>query len=168
MSTWLVGGGAQTGVPRLERDPTTQTDSRKTVRDSSGWLVVAAEDDLIDRLEAAVGIEHSSSTPSVNVGEPLLLVIFYANPGLRPDRTGDVRCDMKVIQPGGEVSTDKTDVGCFTGPLAEGEENLYRPGMIVRFTGEPADPKGEWEVRVTLRDVLREADILLRASFILD
>jgi hypothetical protein len=140
LSTWLVGASAQTAVPRLERDPTAQTDSRKTVRESSGWLLVVAEDNLLDRLEAS-SVEHTSDTPSVSVGEPLLVVIFYANPGLRSDRTGDVKCDLKVIQPNGAVSTVETGVACFKGPLAVGEENLYLPGMIVRSTGEPTDPR---------------------------
>jgi len=166
LSTWLVGASAQTAVPRLERDPIAQTDSRKTVRESSGWLLVVAEDNLLDRLEAP-SVEHTNGMPSVSVGEPLLVMIFHANPGLKSDRTGDVKCDLKVIQPDGAVSTDETGVACFKGPLADGEENLYLPGTIVRFTGDTTDPKGAWEVRVTMRDVVRGTEIPLRASFTL-
>jgi len=96
---------------------------------------------------------------SVRIGDPLLVVIYYSNPAVRVDRTADVQCDIKVTRPDGTVSLSKTGVPCLQGDLANGGENFYSPGLILRFTGEPIDPKVEWSVNASLRDMVRGTEI---------
>ncbi len=169
MAVWLIASHAQSGLPRLELDPAApQTRSNKAVDGFWGWLLVTAEDDLLEALEPpSKGISRSTSSPTVSVGDALLLAIFYANPALRSDRTGEVQCDVQVIQPDGVVSMDEKGQSCFKGSLEAGKEGLYMPGLILRFTGGPADPEGEWNVRVSLKDVVRGAEISLQRAFVL-
>jgi hypothetical protein len=139
----------------------------------STWLSAAfaqgAESRLADELKPpSAAAPNSGGVRSAHIGDPLLVVIYYSNPALGADRTADVQCDIKVTRPDGTVSLRKTGVPCLRGHFASGDENLYLPGLVLRFTGEPVDPKGEWSVNASLRDMVRGTEIALKTSFTLN
>ena len=148
--------------------PVPNSESRSSVKDFGGWLLVTPDTDWRSKWETP-----SDTMPKFNVasaverGKQIVVLTFFSNPKLTKNGNADVRCDIDVIRPNGSFSVHQSDVTCFQGPLKGNPHNLYLSAPIINFVGDPEDPAGRWVVKVTLKDKIRNVALPLKTSFIL-
>jgi len=144
------------------------TESRKSKNDFGGWLLVTSDEDWEAKWNTPPETAPSfTETSSVELGQRAFVLIFFSNPALMPDRSANIRCDIKITRPNQTVSMSEKGLACFNGRIAGNQNSMYLSAPVVGVLGEPADPKGKWIVDVVLQDVVRETEISLSTSFTL-
>jgi hypothetical protein len=113
----------------------------------------------------------AQTTPSfkkaevVRYGEKVTVLIFFANPKVDAQGGVKVRCDIKVTQPGGVVSSNQTGLPCFEGILGGAPTNIYLSQQRLEFLGDATDPVGKWVIDVTVHDEHRPLGVALQTGF---
>jgi hypothetical protein len=157
-SVWVDGDG----------DPLPETPARKTVDGFGGWLLVTPDPDWSRNWYRPPKRRPTlPQTRYVGFGEEVTILAFYTNPATDTDGRIDIRCSVRVIRPGGEVSAQQTDQRCAD-PDLEGDLQATRISWaVVDYVGEPSDPPGRWVVEVELTDGVRGVSVSLTTDFIL-
>jgi hypothetical protein len=159
---------AQTGWQEGQSHAASQSEARKLVNDFGGWLIITSDADW-----EAKWATPSDSTPNftevkrVTRGDHIFILTFFANPKLDSAGKASLTCDIDVIRPDGRLSTHQKNAVCFKGVIDGNPHNLYLSDPVIGFAGEAGDPAGEWVVRVTLKDDIRNVRMSLKASFVL-
>jgi hypothetical protein len=148
-------------------DPVADTDDRKSVDGFGGWLIVTSDADWKKKWETPSDTTPDFTTArKVPRGKRVFVLSFFVNPRLDAEGKAEVRCDIDLAAPDGTIATHQEDLVCFQGPLKD-PRLVYLSGPVVGFSGDPGDPGGDWEVRVTLRDKVRNVAVPLKTSFTL-
>lgn len=108
---------------------------------------------------------HFSEATKVGPDGELFILTFLANPQLDASGMASVSCDFIVARPDGSKSVNELDMPCFETKLTTDPKNVYLTAASLKYVTEPADPRGEWTVNVTLRDNVRGIEIPLATSF---
>jgi hypothetical protein len=149
-------------------NPIPDTESRRSVSDFGGWLVVTPDKDWQAKWNAPWNtIPHFNEASTVEKGKQVFILTFFSNPKLSERGTAEVTCDIDVTRPDGTSSIHQVDLVCLQGALRGKPSNVYLSAPILNFTGEPKDPAGEWLVRILLKDNVRHVSLPLKTSFIL-
>lgn len=101
----------------------------------------------------------------VALGGKLHILTFFTNPQLGLGSRADVRCDLQVLRPDGSFSVNQRDLVCYDGLISSKPGQVYLAAPTMTFLAEPTDPRGEWTVRVFLRDRPRGVELPLEAKF---
>lgn len=113
----------------------------------------------------------SSTVPNFNrardvaKGQKVFVLVFFANPLPSAQGEVDVRCDLDLDRPDGGSALHQVDVPCFKGRIAGSLTNTYLSDPVVQFNADPPDPVGDWTMRVTLRDAVRQTSLSLKTAF---
>ncbi|MFC3816464.1 hypothetical protein [Lysobacter sp. GCM10012299] len=107
-----------------------------------------------------------STAKEVSLGGEIFILTFLANPKVDGQGMTDVACDFIVVRPDGSDSTRDLDMPCFKGKLLGDPTSVYLSAAVLKFVAEPADPRGEWSVAITVKDRLRGVEIPLRTAFV--
>ncbi|HBT97174.1 MAG TPA: hypothetical protein DEB25_05885 [Desulfobulbaceae bacterium] len=101
----------------------------------------------------------------VPYGKDVHILIFFVNPKLDQQGKANVRCDLKLLKPTGEIALEQKDENCFAGTLPGNPYALRLAAPVLSFSGDSTDPPGTWVIEVELRDIIRNVEIPLRTSF---
>jgi len=144
------------------------SDEMKTAGGFGGWLVVT-----LDSAWEAEWNTPSDHVPNfttleeVRVGEVLAILPLFINPKLDSGGFAQVQCDIRIVRPDQSVSMDEKNLNCFSHKLNSDPRSVWLSAIIPKYVGEPLDPKGEWQVELILRDMVRDIAIPLKTSFTL-
>lgn len=143
-----------------------QSDANKTVDGFSAMLLITSDRDWQEKWNTAEDvIPQFNTVDSVATGDTISLLTFFSNPATTPEGVVKIRCDLKMIKPGGVVGTDMKDVLCFPEVKLPNPRNVQLTSMAVMFQAEPSDPKGVWTFQIVVHDTLGRRDIALRKQF---
>lgn len=149
--------------------PLPATEARRSINGLGGFLLVTPDTDWREKWNTpAETVPHFRQADSVARGQPLFVLIFFANPALDKEGRADLACDLTVTRPDGTVSTNQQAVECFRGEIKGGPRNTYLAAPVIGFTGDANDPAGKWVVRVVLKDKLKKAVLPLETAFVLE
>jgi hypothetical protein len=146
--------------------PLQETESRKSQDGFAGTLLVTIDEDWQKKWNTPPETRPSfRMAETVPYGKKVFVLVFFSNP--KPDAQGNVnvRCDLQMAGPDGKLTLDQKDATCYAGRIAGSPFNLYLSAPVIEFSGDPGDPAGTWEVRVVLRDAVRDVALPLKASF---
>jgi hypothetical protein len=146
--------------------PVQETEAMKSKDGFAGSLLVTSDEDWQQKWDTPAETKPSFTQAStVAYGKKIFVLTFFSNP--KPNAQGlvNIRCDMQLIAPNGEVKLDQKDVTCFAGKIAGSPFNLYRVAPVLAFSGDPGDPAGTWQVRMSVRDAVRNVTLPLSTSF---
>lgn len=106
-----------------------------------------------------------TTTDKVKLGESVMVLVFFTNPGA--DAKGNIRvlCDILLLKPDNSVSQQVKDGACAVGPMQGDPHNIRLVDQLVGFTGEDSDPEGTWLLKIRLRDTIRGASVDLLTRF---
>ena len=77
----------------------------------------------------------------------------------------DITCDFAVVRPDGTDSVRQQDLPCLK--IRPGDPgNVYLSNASMTYTDDPGDPRGVWQVTVTVKDHVRNISIPLHSSFV--
>lgn len=142
------------------------TESRKSAKGFAGWLLVTPDQDWQQKWETPREVTPQfNQTDTVGPGGHVYVLIFFANPARSDAGTIDIRCDIEVERPNGAYSIQQRDLECDSGPLEGPTQHVFLSGPVLAFVGEPSDPKGQWVVRVMLKDKVRGVSVPLKTTF---
>jgi len=143
-----------------------QTEARKVKNDFAAWLLVTPNLDWQQRWDTPPDtIPYFDEANEVHVGERLIVLTFFANPGRNENGHSFVKCSLKVTRPDGSLSVPKQNFDCLNG-IVEGNPRYIRLSpAVIRFTAEPTDPLGVWVVDVTLEDTIRNVTLSLTTTY---
>jgi len=159
----------QEGWKDAKGQPAPNTESRKSVGGFGGSLIVTSDADWQAKWQTPSDtVPHFTEAKTVARGKQVFVLTFFANPLLDSRGSADVRCDIDVVRPNGTTSIHQVDAPCFKGPLQGPPTYLYLSNAVIGFTGDPGDPAGEWIVRVSIKDNVRQVAVPLRTSFVLE
>jgi hypothetical protein len=99
----------------------------------------------------------------VALGGRLHILTFFTDPQLGLGDRADVRCDLQVLRPDGSFSVNQRDLVCYDGLIGSKPGQVYLAAPTMTFTAEASDQRGEWTVRVFLRDRPRGVELPLEA-----
>jgi hypothetical protein len=108
---------------------------------------------------------HFAEASEVSAGGRLAILSFLSNPMLDAAGRVNVTCDVRITRPDGTRAIDESNVPCFAGKLETPPRNVYLTGAVVNFIEEPEEPRGAWQVDITVRDTVRGVAIPLQAGF---
>jgi hypothetical protein len=159
---------AQEGWKNEKGQPTSDTESRRSVNGFGGWLLVTPDADWQAKWQTPSStVPRFKEATSVAIGKQVFILTFLANPLLNTSGEADVSCDIDVVRPNGTTQLHQVDAPCFKGAIHEPPQHLFLSMAVLAFTGDPDDPLGPWVVKVTLKDNVRHAAVPLRTSFVL-
>ena len=143
-----------------------QTEARKTKNDFAAWLLVTPNLDWQQRWDTPPDtIPHFDEANEVHVGEKLVVLTFFANPGTTANGHSFVKCSLKVTRPDGSLSVPEQLFDCLNGVLQGNPRNIRLSPAAIEFTAEPTDPLGVWVVAVTLEDTVRNVTLCLTTTY---
>ncbi|GLQ47830.1 hypothetical protein GCM10007862_28810 [Dyella lipolytica] len=148
---------------------TQNTESRNSVDEFGGWLVVTSDADWNAKWQTPSDtVPHFTEAKTVARGKEIFVLILFANPLLDSNGGANVTCDLDVTRPDGTSSIHQVGAVCFQGKIKEAPTHLFLSTPVIGFRGDPDDPSGKWVVRVTLKDNVRGAVVPLQSSFVLN
>ena len=165
----MLGVGAEAaevGWRDGDGKPAPESPAQRSVKGFGGWLLVTPDKNWEEKWNTP-----SETTPmfttadEVRQGETITILVFFSNPGLTPDRSVNITCDLRVTRPDRTLSIDEKGVVCASGSFPGPTTNLYLSNLVLGFVGEPGDPPGKWVVDVTLHDNVAKVDVPLQTSF---
>lgn len=148
--------------------PVQETEARRSLNGLTANVVVTPDEDWREKWETpAHTVPHFNETTSVERGQQVFVLIFFANPKTGMDGRADLTCDLDVVRPDGSTSAHHENTVCFQGELKGGPYNVYLADPVIGFTGDPGDAAGTWTVRITLTDNVGKTVLPLKTSFVL-
>lgn len=146
-----------------------ETPDRRSVDGFGGHLLVTADKDWREKWNTPPETTPEfSQAESVGPGGEVQILIFFGNPRRGADNAVRVNCDLQVIRPDGTFAANEQNLRCFDRPVPGPLNNIFMTDVSLKFIAEPDDPSGRWTVRAVLRDTLRDSEVPLEASFVLD
>jgi hypothetical protein len=169
IATSLAWSSAHAGYWKdANGNPTPDTESRRTVDEFGGSLLLTADQDWEKKWNTSPEtVPHFQETSVVTQGQKLFTLIFLANPKLNANQEANVTCDLKVTKPDGSLAVDQKAAVCLQQRLAGKPNNLYLAAPVIAFSGEPEDPRGVWKVEVSVKDNVRNVELPLKVAFTL-
>ncbi|WP_455925859.1 hypothetical protein [Pseudomonas putida] len=169
IATSLACSSAHAGYWKdADGNPTPDTESRRTVDEFGGSLLLTTDLDWEKKWNTSPEtIPHFREASVVSEGQKLFTLIFLANPKLSANQEANVTCDLKVTKPDGSLAVDQKAAVCLKQRLAGKPDNLYLAAPVIAFNGEPNDPRGVWQVEVSVKDNVRHVVLPLKAAFTL-
>jgi hypothetical protein len=171
MASLLLAGPAQSQSVYW-RDPSgmpvAETESMKSKDGFGGWLLATTDEDWEKKWnsppEAKPNFARAGTVP---YGKKVFILTFFGNP--KRDRRGNVnvRCDLRISSPAGNVALAQKDMICFAGQIKGNPYHLRLSAPVIGFSGDAGDPSGIWVVEVVLRDAVRNVELPLRTTFAL-
>lgn len=150
--------------------PVPQTESMRSRNGLLGWLLVTPDANWQEKWETPPETApHFSVTDTVERGGRVFVLIFFGNLSPAADGSANLTCDIDITRPDGTASMHQADAVCFRG-MVKGKVNpgsIFLADQVIGFLGEPSDPAGKWQVRVTLKDNVRKTVLPLSTFFIL-
>ncbi len=144
------------------------TDNRKSVQGFGGWLIVTRDPDWEKEWNTPSDHEPAITViREVKVGEVIAMLPMIGNPKQHENGVVHVYCDILITRPDDSISLDEKGLNCFTAKLDGSPRGVLLSGIIPKFIGEEADPKGVWKVNMVLRDMVRGAEVSLNTQFTL-
>lgn len=142
------------------------TPSAKSMQGFAAMLVVTPDKDWEKKWNTPPEVApHFSEASEVSDGGALHILAFLSNPMLDPAGTASVTCDFRLTRPDGSRAIDESQLPCFAGKLETNLKHIYLTSISVTFIEEPSEPRGQWKVDVTVRDMVRGVAIPLEAGF---
>lgn len=146
--------------------PLQETDAMKSRDGFAGSVLVTPDEDWRAKWDTPPETKPSfSMAGTVPYGKKVFVLVFFSNPKLDAQGNANVRCDFQVAAPDGKLTLDEKDATCYAGRIAGSPYNLYLSAPVIAFSGDPGDPAGTWEVRVVLRDAVRDVTLPLKTRF---
>ena len=138
----------------------------KSKNDFAGSLLATVDEDWEKKWNTPPETKPSfNKAGAVSYGKKVFILTFFSNPLKDGQGNANVRCDLKISAPTGNVSLEKKGMVCFSGRIAGNPYNLYLSIPVIAFSGDPGDPLGTWVVEVDLRDENRNVALPLRTTF---
>ena len=158
---------AQEGWRNQQGGLASDTEARKAVGGFGGWMIITSDGDWKEKWETpSTNTPKFTEAKNVLRGNKIFVLTFFANPQISAKGEADITCDIDVTKPDGMSSTHQEGVVCFKGTLKE-PRFMYLSVPVIGFVGDPDDPAGEWQVRMTLKDNVRHVAVPLKSSFTL-
>lgn len=169
LSLISVSALAQSGFWRDQTGkPIADTAAMKSQDGFAGSILVTADTDWKKKWETpADTTPNFTLADKITSGQPITLLIFFAN--AQPDGGGNVnlRCDLSLVDPAGKVTVIKQDTVCFDGAMPGAPHHLYLAWPSVAMSFDRSDAPGTWYFDVVLRDEVRKVSLPLRTSITL-
>lgn len=176
LQKWMLTGllalpsivAAQGGWHDQQGHPLPETSTSKSRGGLAVALLVTADKDWQAKWNTAPStIPTFTVAHEVKPGGALFILTLLSNP--KVDSTSgmtDVTCDFVVSKPDGSDSVREADIPCFKTHLPGPPTNVYLSTASMKYTRDPGDPPGIWQVNVTVKDHLRDVEIPLQTSFV--
>ena len=144
--------------------PVPESDTQKSSKGFGGTLILTPDADWAEKW-ARPETPQFTTTEVVKLGQTIVALVFYVNPGT--DKSGQVHvlCDYLITRPDGSISTDVKDTVCAQGALEGDPHSVRLVEHIVGFQGEDSDLEGTWTFKVRLTDSVRDASVELKTQF---
>jgi len=143
-----------------------QTDARKVKKDFAAWLLVTPDIDWQSKWDTPPdSIPYLNEASEVMVGEQLVILTFFANPGVNSEGNSIVACSLQVERPDGSMSIPKQEFDCLNGKLRGNPRNVRLSPAVIQFTAENSDLPGVWKVSVSLEDKTRDVILELKTYY---
>lgn len=151
----------------------TSSDSRGHATASSNGvkalLLVTSDKDWKQKWDTSPHtIPQFTVADSIAEGGELAVLTFVTGPGLNAVNRTEVDCDLRVTRPDGTFSIDHHDLPCFHAELRGHPDNTFLTQAGFSFVAEPKDLRGNWKIDVTVKDRVRNVELPLSTSFVLE
>ena len=169
LASLCVAAAAQSPSPvwkAANGRPLQETESMKSNEGFGGSVLVTLDEDWQAKWDTPPQTRPEfRRADTVPYGKKVFVLVFFSNAKLDAQGNANVRCDLQLVEPSGKLALERKDMTCYAGKIAGSPYNLYLSAPVIGFSGDPGDPVGTWEVRVVLRDAVRDVALPLKASF---
>jgi hypothetical protein len=127
-------------------------DKAPSASEFSCRVVLSDDVTLEDRWEHTLGGGgvQMAATDQVVRGQLFKVFVFFTNATLDPKGNADVRTDITILRPDGEVYHQIADMEAYQRRAPAGGVHLVEKMLAISF--DPPDPLGKYTVRVVARD----------------
>ena len=161
--------GQSTNWVDQQGNPVPRTESLQSKDGFGGVLILTSDADWRKKWDTPASTSPNFTTArTLKRGEPAFALILVSNPKLSNDGIADVSCDLEVLRPNGSSASRRTGVDCVKGRLVGGPGQVFMATPVINFVGKNADPSGQWAIRVSLTDNVRQTTLKLRTTFVLE
>jgi hypothetical protein len=162
LTTMLLAGGAH----GASQGAGPASSAVQSAQGFGAMLVITAQSDWQAQWDGSTdAFPDFPPASEVSLGGKLHILTFLTNPQLGLGNRADVRCDLQVLRPDGSFSVNQRDIVCYDGLIGSKPGQVYLAAPTMTFLAEPTDLRGEWTVRVFLRDRPRGVELPLEAKF---
>jgi len=161
-----VSASAQFWHDRLGK-PIPETEAMKSRDGLGAALLITPDKDWQAKWQTAPDTTpRFDQTREVGPGGVLFILTFVSNLKVDPvSGMTDITCDFAVVRPDKTESVRERDLPCLT--IRPGDPgNVYLSNAAITYTADPGDPRGAWQVAVTVKDHVRNVSIPLHSSFV--
>lgn len=142
------------------------SDAMKAKAGFAASLLVTTDHDWREKWDTpAQTIPNFHRAQDISYGKRVFVLLFFANPQPGVDGQVKIACDVQIQSPLGKVSFEQKNMTCFAGRIAGSLTNTYLSAPVIAFSADPGDPAGNWVVKASLRDEIRQVELPLTSSF---
>lgn len=172
LSTLLLSGlGAVSSVQASPQRLLDQGDSVSTLgqvpaRSMSGWLLITPDKDWQAKWNTPPeNVPHFNEAEVVEVGQPLNVLLFFANPSLSAEKQARLTMTISLVRPDGTLEMDEDTSVCLIGPVAVEPQAVRMCDTVLGLVPTKEDLKGVWTLKATLNDERSGTRIPLTKTF---
>lgn len=106
------------------------------------------------------------ATTHVTVGKPFLMIVNFFGPGLNGAKEPQLAMDIMISKPDGTSYLNAEGAEVWAGKYNYSPSSFQLANSIVKITIDPGDPVGTYNVKVRIKDAIKEVEIALEKDFI--
>lgn len=142
-----------------------ETDNVKSDKGFGAQLLITDDKDYLEKWQTPTEGFYLHTVNSAVRGEPVFILIIFANPGVDEKGLCDIVADLKVTRPDGTVSSDRKDSDCWRNMPPPPAGNIQMAKTSLGIVIEEGDPAGRWKIEAVVKDRVKDAAVRLSNYF---
>lgn len=98
-------------------------------------------------------------------GQPVFILIIFANPGVDEKGMCDIVADFKITRPDGTISRDMKDSDCWRSMPPPPVGNIQLGKTSIGILIDEKDLAGRWKIEAVVKDGIKNAAVQLSNYF---
>ncbi len=140
-------------------------DNIKSEKGFGAQLLITDDKDYLEKWKTPTDGFYLHTVNSAVRGQPVFILIIFANPGVDEKGLCDINVDIKITRPDGTVSSDTKDSDCWRNMPPPPIGNIQLGKTSIGIVIEEKDPAGRWKVEAVVKDGIKNAAVRLFNHF---
>jgi hypothetical protein len=152
---WTWRENSQDGVQKAEAD------NIKSDKGFGAQLLITDDKDYLEKWKDPAEPFQLRTVNFALRGQPVFILIIFANPGVDEKGMCDIVVDFKITRPDGTISRDMKDSDCWRNMLPPPAGNIQLGKTSIGIGIDDKDLAGRWKVEAVVKDGIKNAAVQL-------
>jgi hypothetical protein len=140
-------------------------DNIKSEKGFGAQLLITDDKDYLEKWKTPTDGFYLHTVNSAVRGQPIFILIIFANPGINEKGFCDIGADIKITRPDGTISRDLKDSDCWRNMPPPPVGNIQLGKTSIGILIDEKDLAGRWKIEAVVKDEVKKAAVQLSNYF---